>query len=292
VHQQEGSPFAQGLLRCLAVEFLKHPYAWTAAGAVRDLDAMTAEDLKKFYDAYYQPNNAMLVVAGKVAVADVKASAEKWFGAIAKAGEPPRPASSAQEPPQTTRRRAVLEPGQVGLTLVAWHLPPARDKDTAALQLAAFVLGAGDASRLKARLKTPDAKTKRALAAEAGMESIVREHPGVAIALGAYLEPGQGEAVEAAIFDEVAKLAARGPTADELRRVKNQAQAGFVFSLENAQGLGEAIGRSWILTGDPGGFVREVDDVEKVSAADVQRVVKQYFSPDNATVVVIPAKAR
>jgi len=292
VHQQEGSPFAQGLLRCLAVEFLKHPYAWTAAGTVRDLDAMTAEDLKRFYDAYYQPNNAMLVVAGKVAVADVKASAEKWFGAIAKAGEPPRPASSAQEPPQTTRRRAVLEPGQVGLTLVAWHLPPARDKDTAALQLAAFVLGAGDASRLKARLKTPDAKTKRALAAEAGMESIVREHPGVAIALGAYLEPGQGEAVEAAIFDEVAKLAARGPTADELRRVKNQAQAGFVFSLENAQGLGEAIGRSWILTGDPGGFVREVDDVEKVSAADVQRVVKQYFSPDNATVVVIPAKAR
>jgi zinc protease len=292
LRSQEASPFTQGVLRCLAVEFLHHPYAWAASGVAKDLDQMSADDLKKFYDAYYQPNNAILVVVGKVTTADVKASAEKWFGPIPKAGEPPRPAAAAAEPPQTTRRRAVIEPGQVGLTLIGWHLPAAKDKDIYPLQIASLVLGAGDQSRLKIRLKTPDPKTKRALALEAGIDAIVREDPGVMIALGAYLDVAQGDPIEAAIFDEVGKLAAKPPGADELRRAKTQLQTGFIFSLDNAPGLAEAIGRSWILTGDPTAFAREADEIEKVSAADVQRVVKQYLINDHATVVVIPPKAR
>ena len=292
IRQQEASPFARGLLRCLAISYLKHPYAWTATGNPRELDELSIEELKRFYDAYYQPNNALLVVVGKVSVADVKASAETWFGAIAKAADPPRPAQALAEPPQTARRREVVEPSQVGLTLVGWHVPAAKHDDSRALQVATIVLGAGEASRLKARLKTPDPKTKKPIALEAGMDAILREDPGMMVALGAYLDPAQAEPVEAAIFEEVTRLAARGPTADELRKAKNQMQSGFVFSLENAQGLGEAIGRSWILTGDPAMFLRELDDVERLTAADVQRVIKQYLSPDQATVVVIPPKAR
>jgi zinc protease len=292
IRQQEASPFAKGLLRCLGISYLKHPYAWTSTGNAHELDQTSAEDLKKFYDAYYQPNNALLVVVGKVSAADVKASAEKWFGVVAKAADPPRPAQAAQEPAQTARRREVVEPGQVGLTLIGWHVPASKDKDSHALQVATIVLGGGDSSRLKRRLKTPDPRTKKPIALEAGMDAILREDPGMAIALGAYLDPAQSDPVEAAIFDEVARLGTRGPSADELRKAKNQVQSGFVFSLENAQGLGEAIGRSWVLSGDPGAFLHDVDEVEKLSAADIQRVVKQYLSPDHATVVVIPPKAR
>jgi len=292
IRQQDASPFAKGLLRCLGIGFLNHPYAWTASGNPGELDATSADDLKKFYDAYYQPNNALLVVVGKVTAADARASAEKWFGVIARAGDPPRPAATAQDAPQGARRREVVEPEQLGLTLVGWHIPAARDKDTYALQIASLVLGAGERSRLRQRLKAPDPKTKRPIALEAGMEAIVREDPGMAIALGAYLDPAQGDLVEAAIFEEVGKLAAKGPAADELRKAKNQVESGFAFSLETAQGLGEAIGRSWILTGSPGAFLRDFDELDKVSAADVQRVVKQYLSNDHATVVVIPPKAR
>ncbi|HEX4418883.1 MAG TPA: pitrilysin family protein [Kofleriaceae bacterium] len=292
IAQQNTSPFAQGLQRCLAVAFLKHPYAWTAAGNARELEATTPDDLKKFYDAYYQPNNALLVVTGNVTAAGVKASADKWFGAIPRAAEPPRPAQAAQDPAQTARRREVVEPGPVGLVLVGWHLPAARDKDTNALQIASIVLGAGDASRLKQRLKAPDPRTKHPIALEAGTDAILREDPGLVIALGAFLDPAQGDAIEAAIFDEVGVLATKGPTADEVRKAKNQIQSGLVFSLENVQGLAESIGRSWILTGDPDALFHDYDLIEKLTAADVQRVVKQYLSPDHATVVVIPPKAR
>jgi len=292
LRQQDASAFARGILSCLAVAYLKHPYAWTAAGNLKDLDAISADDLRKFYDTYYQPGNAMLVVVGKVTTADVKASAERWFGAIPKASDPPRPAAAAQEPAQTTRRREVAEPGPVGMTLVGWHLPPAKDPDIHALQVAAMVLGASEGSRLKQRLKTADPKTKQVLAFEAGMDMLVREDPGFAVAFGAYRDPAQADAVLAAILDEIGKLATRGPTADELRRAKNQAQSGFVFSLDNVQGLGEIIGRSWIFTGNPGAFMREVDEVEKVSIADIQRVVKQYLSADRTTVVVVPQRVR
>jgi zinc protease len=290
IRQQENSPIAKGFLRFLDIAFTKHPYAWTAGGNIKDLDATTPDDLKKFYDAYYQPNNALLVVVGKTTAAAVKASAEKYFGPIAKAAEPPRPAAQAQEPEQKEKRREVVEAGQIGLLLVGFHIPPAKHKDIYALQVASIILGAGESSRLKLRLKAIDPKTKRPTALDGGMESVVREDPGMVVALGAYLDPAQGDGIEAAIFDEIQKMGAKGPTAEELRKAKNQVQSGFTFSLENAQGLAQAIGRSWILTGDATAFMRDVDEIEKVTAADVANAVKKYMAPTNATIVVIPPK--
>jgi zinc protease len=292
IRQQENSPIAKGFLRFLEIAYTKHPYAWTAGGNLKDLDATTPEDLKRFYDAYYEPNNAMLVVVGKATLEQVKTSAQKWFGQIPKAADPPRPAQALTEPEQTEKRREVVEPGQVGISLIGWHIPAAKDKDVYALQVASILLGSGDSSRLKVRLKAIDPKTKRALALDGGVEAIVREDPGMIVALGAYLDASQADPVEAAIFDEIAKLGAQGPKPDELRKAKNQVQAGFVFSLEHVQGLAEAVGRSWILTGDPTQFTRDVDEIEKVSAADVQRVVKTYMAPNRATIVVIPPPLR
>jgi zinc protease len=290
IRQQENNPIARGFLRFLAVAFTKHPYAWTAGGNLKDLDATTAPDLEKFYAAYYQPNNALLVVVGKTTAEQVKASAQKHFGSIAKAAEPPRPAKDAQEPAQTKQRKETVDPSGIGLTLIGWHIPAARDKDVYALQVASIILGAGESSRLKVRLKKSDPKTKAPFARDGGVEALVREDPGIVVAIGAYLEKAKIEPVEAAIFDEVKQLGAAGPTADELRKAKNQVQSGFVFSLEQAQGLATAIGRSWILTGDPSSFMRDVDEIEKVTAADVKRVITKYFAADKATIVVIPPK--
>src|SRR5262245_52357484 len=237
IRQQENSPIAKGFLRFLEVAFAKHPYGWTAGGNAKDLDATSPADLKKFYDAYYQPNNAMLVVVGKATLDQVKASAQKHFGSIAKAGDPPRPAKDAQEPAQTKQRKETVEPSGIGLTLVGWHIPAAKEKDVYALQVASILLGAGESSRLKVRLKKIDPKTKKPLALDGGVEALVREDPGMIVAIGAYLEKEQIDPVEAAIFDEVKKLGTAGPTNDELRKAKNQVQSGFVFSLEQVQGL-------------------------------------------------------
>lgn len=292
IRQAENAPVAKGFLRFLGIAFTKHPYAWTAGGTSKDLDVTTPEDLKKFYDTYYQPNNALLVVVGKTTTAAVKTAAEKYFGPIAKGAEPPRPSAAAVEPPQTKQRRETVEPGGIGLTMIGWHVPAAKDKDIYALQVASILLGAGESSRLKQRLKSVDPKTKRPIAIDGGMEAVIREEPGMVIALGAYLDPAQADGIEAAILDEVGKLATRGPTNDEMRKAKNQIQSGFTFSLENVQGLAQAIGRSWILVGDAIAFMRDIDEIEKVSAADIQRVLKKYMTADNSTIVIIPPRER
>ena len=299
IRQQENSPIAKGFLRFLEIAFVKHPYAWTAGGNLRDLDATTPADLKTFYDRYYQPNNAMIVIVGKASLEQVRGSVEKHFGKIPKGAEPPRPAKDSQEPMQDKTRREVVEPSQVGITFIGWHIPAAKEKDVYAIQVASILLGAGESSRIKVRLKKTDPKTKKPFALDGGVEALVREDPGMVVAIGAYLaEPKEDdtkkkiEAVEAALLDEVKKLGAAGPGADELRKAKNQVQSGFVFSLEQAQGLATAMGRSWILTGDPTSFMRDVDEIEKVTAADVKRVIGKYFTPQKATIVVIPPKGR
>jgi zinc protease len=290
IRQQENQPIPRAFLRFLDIAFTKHPYAWTSGGTIKDLEATTPEDLKTFYDAYYQPNNALLVVVGKVTLDGVKASVEKHFGAIPKGAEPPRPATSAQEPAQTAQRKETVEPSQLGLTLIGFHIPPAKDPDIYALQVASIILGVGESSRLKQRMKSIDPKTKQPIALDGGIQAFVREHPGIAVVVGAYIDPAAAPGVEAALLDELNKLAVRGPTGDELRKAKNHVQSHFTFSLENAQGLAEAIGRSWILVGDSTAFLRDIDQIEKVTGGDVARVVKKYMAADRATIVVIPPK--
>jgi zinc protease len=292
IRQRENSPVTKGFLRFLEIAFSKHPYAWTAGGTIGDLDKTTADDLQKFYDAYYQPNNALLVVVGNASVDEVKASAEKHFAAIPKAPAPPRPADSATEPEQTDVRRETVEASQLGLVFEGFKIPAAKDPDTYALQVAAIVLGSGESSRLKQRIKVPDPKTKKAVGLEAGLEIRILEHPGIIVAVGVFLDPADADKVEAALTDEITKLGAKGPGTDELRKAKNQVQASFVGSLEDAGGLATQIGRSWILTGDGTQWTRDLAEFEKVTAADVSRVVKKYMDPKHATIVVIPPKGR
>jgi zinc protease len=292
IRQHQASPIQKGFIHFLEVAFTKHPYAWDAGGRAKDVDALTIDDVKKLYDTYYRPSNALLVVVGKTTVDQVKASAQKWFGSLPKTDAPAHPAKDAAEPEQAKQLREVTEPQQLGLAIVGWHIPPAKHPDIYALQLASIILGAGDSSRLKLKLRAVDAKTKKPLALDGGIEAFVREDPGVIIALGAFIDPAQADAVEAALLGEVARLGAGGPEPGELRKAKNQVQSGYTFGLENAQGLAEAIGKSWILTGDAKTWVRDIDQLEKVSAADIARVIKTYMKPDRATVVVIPPKGR
>ncbi len=288
IRQQENDPISKGLLRFLEIAFTKHPYAWTAGGTAGDLDATTSADLKGFYEAYYQPGNALLVVVGATTLEAVKASAEQHFGKIPAAAAPPRPALDSPEPAQTQARREVVEPGRIGIVFAGWKIPEAKATDVYALQLLSIVLGTGESSRLRQRIKAIDPKTKAPLGVEAATPILVREHPGLFLAIGIYRDPARGTAVEAAVLDEVARVAKKPPVADELRKAKNIIQSSFVFGLDSPLGIAEQIGQSWILTGDPGQWLRDLDLIEKVTSADIARVARTYLTRERSTIVVVP----
>jgi zinc protease len=283
IRQQENNPLTVGLLRFLEIAYTKHPYSWTAGGTIAELDATTKGDLRRFYDAYYVPNNAMLVVTGAVTADEVRAAAEKWFGTIARGAPPARPADTSPEPEQSAKRREVVAAGQIGLVLGGYHIPGAAHDDIFALQVAGLVLGAGESSRMTERLVRKDG-----VAVQAGAPLLVREHPGLLAWFAVYLDPQAVTAIETALLDEVASLGRSGPTPDELRKAKNQLQASLAFGLEDVAGLAEQIGSSWILSGDPARWMNDLARYQAVTAADVQRVVQKYLHENNLTVVVVP----
>lgn len=279
----DNSPVGRAFERLSALAFTRHPYAWNAAGFIEDLDRLTPADLKKFYDTYYQPNNATLIVVGDVTEEEVRASAAKWFGAIPRGPKPPRPADASPEPPQAEMRREVLKESQLGIIIGGFHIPPARHEDIYALNVAASILSDGESSRLYQRVVRKDR-----VGVAAGGQVLALEHPGLFFIFGAYLKPEQGAPLERAILEEVVRLSQERVPDRELEKAKNQLASSFVFGLQTVTGMAQQIGFSKINTGDPRAWLDAYDKIQAVTADDVMRVAKAYLEPTNLSLVVVP----
>jgi zinc protease len=280
----DASPLARTVEAFFALAYLNHPYAWGPSGAIEDLELLTPEELQVFYDRYYQPNNAALVVAGDVTRAQVEATARTWFGAIPRAEEPPRPAAQAVEPPQDTLRRSAADSaGKLGIVMGGYHIPAASHADIPALRVAASVLSDGESSRLAQRLVRGDK-----IAVSTAGQVLALEHPGMFFVYGAHLAADEAAPLEKGLLDEVTRLGTQAVPAKELDKAKNQLIAKLVFGLGTVQGLAEQVGQSWALRGDGRAWLGDIAALSAVTAADVQRVAKKYLVPSNLTLLIVP----
>ena len=182
----------------------------------------------------------------------------------------------------------MLEPDQLGLVFAGFKLPPGNHADLPALQVASVLLGAGESARLRQRIRALDPATKQPLGLDAAVPFLVREHPGLFLTIGVFRDAAAAGPIEAALFDELAKLGKKPPAAAEVSRAKAQILSSFVFGMDNPAGLAEQLGQAWILTGDPATLAGELDAIDRVTAADVARVASTYLVPAKATVVVVP----
>ncbi len=279
----ESSPLAKAFERFRAIAYTRHPYAWLPGGTKEDLDRLTVAELQRFYDLYYQPGNAVLVVVGDVTEEEVRTSAAKHFGPVPAGAEPPRPAAATAEPQQLKLRRETVAPAQLGVVIGGWRLPPARSPDLHALQVVTSILSDGESSRLFQRVVRKDR-----IGVFAGGQMMVLEDPGMFMIFGFHLTPEDGAKVEAAILEEVERLAREPVRAEELLKAKNQITAGFVMGLQGVEGLAAQIGNSKLLRGDASAWIDDYDKVLAVSPEDVQRVARAYLQRDGLTLVLVP----
>ena len=266
-----------------ALAYLKHPYNWTAIGTIEDLETVTPADAQRFYDSYYQPNNATLLVVGDVDEATVRKLADEAFGSIPRGPAPPR--TPVVEPPQTAARTATL-PLEVQIPVVVggYHIPGAADADVPALEVLATILSGGESSRLHQRLVRHDH-----LAIAAGGLTEPLEDPGLFIVYAAYLPDRDPAKVAAALAEEIARVRDKPVTPEELDRAKNQLAAGFVFGLQTVDGVAQALGHAEYVEGDWHRFTEGATRYLAVTAADVQRVAQKYLVDTNFTrVTLIP----
>jgi zinc protease len=277
----------QGLLneQVYAAAFTAHPYHWPVVGWPSDIEKWSMDDLKSYFSSGYSPSNATMVVVGNVKADEVFRLAQKYIEPIPPRNPPP-PVRTV-EPKQLGERRVwVHKVAQLPLLNVAYHVPDAKSPDYYALDLVDTVLTAGESSRLYRAL------VDQQLAVEIQSGNPTNLDPEL---FGISVQPRQGvttDKVEQVLYAEIDRLKETPLDEHELAKIKNQAIARYYRSLRSINGRANAIGTYEIFFGDYHKLAQVEQEYMKVTASDIQRVVKQYFDINNRTVgILIPDSA-
>jgi zinc protease len=258
-----------------------HPYHRPGIGSIADLDASTIDDVRAFHQEFYRPDNAALIVVGNFDEAQLNAWIDKYFGPLKPPAQPIQRVT-VQEPPRTGPGEYDAYGPNVPLPGIAitWLGPAARDPDAPALTVLDAVLSAGKSSRLYDRLVY-----QNRIATEVFSNADLPQQPGNFM-VGAIMASGRSLAEgEAALLAEVEKLRAAPVSEAELAAAKNQLIAGKLRERETLEGRGAALGYALRIEGDAARANTDLQLLEKVTAADVQRVAQKYLDPNLRMVI-------
>ncbi|HEY5377000.1 MAG TPA: pitrilysin family protein [Polyangiaceae bacterium] len=286
----ENAPYGPSSLAMLNTLFpAGHPYNGAVIGSMQDLSAASLADVVEFFREYYAPSNATLCIAGDLDVPQAKALIARYLGTLPDRKRPEAKAT-AYAPLSKPERVVVKESVSLAQVSYGYRTPPAYTADDPVVEVATAILGGGKATRLYQRLVV---QTKLAADVSASLES---NQVSSITTLGATVATGKSPtAVEQELDAVLAALAKSGPTKAELERAKRRILVDMLSDLELLNGPGGESGRAGLLqrfdqyTGDPGYLPKYLAQIEKVSAADVQRVVKNVLKPEARVVVITEA---
>ena len=269
-----------------AAIYQEHPYHNPVIGWMSDLEAMTADDAKAWYQRWYAPNNATLVVAGDVKADEVFALAQKYYGSIPKGKLPAR--RNFTEPRQVGIKRLVVKaPAELPQLVMAYHTPtirnPEKDWQPYALEMLAGVLDGNESARLNKHMVR---EQQIASGVGAGYDSTSRG-PSL-FTLEATPSTGKTvQDVEAALRGEIALLVKDGVSEEELKRVKAQVTAAEVYKRDSLFYQAMQIGQMESIGLGHKAIPVMLEKLQAVTAEQVQQVAREFLLDDNLTVAVL-----
>jgi zinc protease len=264
-----------------AAAFIAHPYHWPVVGWPSDIEAWTQQDLKDYFAIGYAPNNCTMVVVGDVTMARIIELAKKYIEPIPR-HDPPPPVRT-KEPEQLGERRVtVKKAAQLPIQMVAYHVPEAKNPDSIVLDVLATVLSRGQSSRLYKRMVDEE---PLALSVNGGASDSL--DPTLMIFT---IQPRNGidpARTEKALYEELERLQKTEIEPRELQKAKNQLLTQHYSQLKTIAGRANLLGTYEVMLGDYKKAYTIDRDYEAVTAADIQRVAKKYFSEKNRTVATL-----
>lgn len=266
-----------------AQAYLAHPYHWPVIGWFHDVDGLTLDDALAYHKIYYSPQNALIVAVGDFNADQVLKTIGEAFGGI-KNGPKPPPVTEVEPAQNGTRRVELLHAANLPAFEEAYHVPNISSPDSYALEIASEILSDGQSSRLYKKLVV---EKQMVIAIGAGYD-MTSFDPGLFI-VSAQMRPGVKAAdTQAEVEKELAELRDKTVGAEELQKAKNLEQAQYVFGQDSIMREAENLGMYEML-GDYHLADKYLDGIDKVTAADVQRVAKTYLVATNMTEgVLIP----
>ena len=262
-----------------------HPYGRPGIGSIEDLDAATVEDVRAFHAAYYRPDNAVMVVAGNFEQSELDAYVAKYFAGI-ETPERAIPRVTAVEPKRTVARNfTVYEPNTpLPAVTISWPSPAVDSDDNAALVMLDAILTSGESSRLYQSLVY-----EQQIAAEAGSNIDITADPGVYALYVILSGDATAEAGLAALKAEVARLRDTLVSEAELDEARNELVTAVLDSRETSDGRASELARAVVLDKDPRAADRSLEQLQAVTAADVQRVARKIMDDaQSVTITYLP----
>ncbi|QQR86176.1 MAG: insulinase family protein [Flavobacteriales bacterium] len=275
----ENQPYGSILIEVLQRAYAKHPYQWPTIGFMEDLNAASEADYQNFYRTFYVPNNAVLVVAGDIKPTEAKDLVKKYFNGIPKGKDIPE--VTVVEPELGSEVRDIVKDNiQLPAVVQAYRIPANGTDDFYAVDMLNRLLSNGNSSRLQRRLKDQEEK-----ALFVGSFSLPFEHPGLAIAFAVAAVGVDPDSVEASMNDEFARAGKEPVSEAELAKLKAQLETEYVQANSRITGVAENLASAYTFHGGTKQVNTELARYLAVTAADIQRVAKQYFVPQNRVVL-------
>ncbi len=272
----ENDPVRSLLKEIYQAAFVAHPYHHSTIGWRSDIEKVSIEKLREFYDTFYWPNNATVSVIGDFQKEEVLKTIMRYYGAIPSSPHP-IPVMYTEEPEQRGPRRVTLKRnGQLGVVSIAHKIPEGRHEDTFALSVLERILSSGKNSRFYKLL------VDKGLAVNVFLWNFPFHDPGL-FAPFIFMTPGAShESVENIILEEYENIIANGVTKEEVDRAVSQIQADTAYARDGSFSIASVLNET-IAMGDWTFYIRYPEEVAKVTPEDVQRVAETYLVTDHST---------
>ncbi|MBV6464476.1 MAG: putative zinc protease [Chlorobi bacterium] len=263
------------------------PYAWAPIGSAQHIDSASISEFVAFYNKYYQPNNAILVVSGDFDEKLARETIDAYFGGYAEAPAPPRPDFKQQpQDPETYRETINDEKARLPGVFMAWYGIGKKDPDAYAADLLGTILSDGESSRLYKNVVD-----SQQLAVQATFFNRALEYGGMSMAV-AIAGPGKStEQAEAAVLQTLQKIADEGVSDAELEKAKVIAEVRVIGAQSDMHSIALNLADGYRYFHNTGMINDELANYKKVTKADIQRVAKRIFGRTPRVVLTyVPAK--
>jgi len=277
----DNNPMGYLYFRLFNTHFTYHPYHWLPIGFMEDIKSWKIEDIRKFYKRYYQPSNAVLVVAGDISAKEVFSQAQKYFGGIKNENKIPK--VIAVEPKNDGAKRAVLhkEGNTVDTIAIAYDIPNYEDDDQVALSAISHILSSGKSSRFEKVL----VNEKRLVNQIYGYNMELRD-AGIFMIMAMCSPNSSPKVVEKEILLQLDKLKNGDVTQAELAKVKLNIKADFIYSLESSSSVAGLYG-DYYAKGNITPLLEYEEKLDKLTLKDIERTAKKYFDHNFSTTVIL-----
>ena len=277
----DNSPMGYLYFRLFNNAFTYHPYHWTPIGFIDDIKNWTIEDIRAFHANYYQPANAIVVVAGDISAQEVFKNTEKYFGKI-KSKPVLRPASHQVEPKQDGAKRVYIKKqSEVEMVAIAYKIPNFLSKDQVALSALSELLSSGKSSRLQKVLVD-----EKKMVNQVYGYNMENKDPSIFMFL-AVGNPGiKAEDIEKEILAIIENIKEGDVTKSDVDKIKTNTKADFIFSLESASNLTNLFG-GYFSKGSIEPLLSYEENINKLTKQDIIDAAKKYLVEQTSTTVIL-----